>query len=428
MYGIILILVVIGLSGLIAYLGDQIGMKVGKKRISLFGLRPKYTSIIITILTGILIASLTITIILATNNAVRRAIFDIHEVTTTLNDLNQKLLQKDKNLREKELEINSKEEELNKLQGHLDSLQRTLEITQQEYEQAQQDIRELETTKQQLENQRLELQSHVDELQSKVAELDAQRQNLESKIEELNKEIARVTEEYEKEKEKASQFKAGIEYYMGEEIVYERGEVIYYDVIRGGRSQEEIIQDISAFLKRANEVVKQKPVRIDEEMGTALQLQFEQILSVASTIFNADSEKVIVSLVASYNVPRNNWVLADFQVNEDFIVFKKGEFIAGKEIDASQDPAIIEQELKELLKELNVKAVREGLLTDKEGLVGSIDFSQFYEILSDIRKYKGRVEVKVYAREDIWREDRLSYNLVFDIKSIKEQNDDSSGN
>ena len=43
MYGVLLIVVVIGLSGLIAYLGDRIGMKVGKRRISLFGLRPKYT-------------------------------------------------------------------------------------------------------------------------------------------------------------------------------------------------------------------------------------------------------------------------------------------------------------------------------------------------------------------------------------------------
>ncbi len=427
MYGILLILVVIGLSGMIAYMGDQIGMKVGKKRISLFGLRPKYTSIIITVLTGIVIASLTLTIILATNNAVRRAIFDIHEVTTTLNELNlklnnlnQQLLQKDTSLREKEAEISLKEDELNKLENHIDSLQHTLEITQQEYQQAQKDIKQLENTKVDLENQRLELQSQINELQSKVTELDEQRQSLESRIEELNNELARVTEEYEKEKEKASQFKAGIEYYMGEEIVYERGEVIFYDVIRGGRSREEIIQDISAFLKRANEVIKQKPVKIDEEMGTALQLQFEQILSVASTIFNSDSEKVIVSLVASYNVPKNNWVLADFQVNEDFVVFKKGELIGGKEIDASKDPVIIEQELKELLREINVKAVREGLLTDKEGLVGSIDFSQFYQILSDIRKYPGRVGVKVYAREDIWREDRLSHNLVFDITANEE--------
>ena len=58
MIGVLLIIAVILLSGLIAYLGDQIGMKVGKKRISVFGLRPKYTSIIITVFTGVLIAAL----------------------------------------------------------------------------------------------------------------------------------------------------------------------------------------------------------------------------------------------------------------------------------------------------------------------------------------------------------------------------------
>ena len=109
MYGVLLILFVVGLSGFIAYLGDRIGMKVGKRRISLFGLRPKYTSIIITVLTGIIIASLTITIILATNNRVRQALFNIQQVLVRLEDtrnqldyMNHQMLLKDIELKEKE--------------------------------------------------------------------------------------------------------------------------------------------------------------------------------------------------------------------------------------------------------------------------------------------------------------------------------------
>ena len=37
--GIAIVLVLISMGGLIAFLGDRIGSKVGKKRMTLFGLR-----------------------------------------------------------------------------------------------------------------------------------------------------------------------------------------------------------------------------------------------------------------------------------------------------------------------------------------------------------------------------------------------------
>ena len=112
MYGVLLLVVVIGLSGLIAYLGDRIGMKVGKKRISLFGLRPKYTSIIITILTGVIIASVTVTIILATNNGVRQALFNIQQVLVRLEDSKNQLNYMNHQMQLKDIELKEKEEEI----------------------------------------------------------------------------------------------------------------------------------------------------------------------------------------------------------------------------------------------------------------------------------------------------------------------------
>ena len=51
--GIAMFFVLMLMGGLIAFLGDKIGSKVGKKRMTLFGLRPKYTSIIVTIISGL---------------------------------------------------------------------------------------------------------------------------------------------------------------------------------------------------------------------------------------------------------------------------------------------------------------------------------------------------------------------------------------
>lgn len=65
--GIFMFLILIAMGGLIAFLGDRIGSKVGKKRMTLFGLRPKYTSVIVTIISGILISFFTIAVLAVVN-------------------------------------------------------------------------------------------------------------------------------------------------------------------------------------------------------------------------------------------------------------------------------------------------------------------------------------------------------------------------
>ena len=51
--GIVLILAVLILGGVIATLGDRIGTKVGKARLSLFNMRPKKTAVLVTVITGV---------------------------------------------------------------------------------------------------------------------------------------------------------------------------------------------------------------------------------------------------------------------------------------------------------------------------------------------------------------------------------------
>src|SRR3954470_23779193 len=53
------VLVLLALCGFIAYVGDLLGRRLGKKRLSVFGLRPKHTAILLTIVTGVLIAGVT---------------------------------------------------------------------------------------------------------------------------------------------------------------------------------------------------------------------------------------------------------------------------------------------------------------------------------------------------------------------------------
>ena len=64
--GYILIAAILILGGVIATVGDRIGTRVGKARLSLFNLRPKKTAVIVTIFTGGLISASSLAILFAT--------------------------------------------------------------------------------------------------------------------------------------------------------------------------------------------------------------------------------------------------------------------------------------------------------------------------------------------------------------------------
>ena len=105
MHGVILILILAIMGGAIAYIGDKLGSKVGKKKLTMFGLRPKHTSIIVTIITGILITTSTLIILSISSQNVRTALFGLDE-------LNKKIAQSSKDL----IELN---QDLNKINTEL---------------------------------------------------------------------------------------------------------------------------------------------------------------------------------------------------------------------------------------------------------------------------------------------------------------------
>ncbi|MCU0640788.1 MAG: DUF3084 domain-containing protein [Candidatus Margulisbacteria bacterium] len=72
---ILLLLIVI--SGAIAYIGNRVGKYIGKRRLTLFGLRPRYTAIMITVVSGILIALGTVGAMLALSANARTALLGL---------------------------------------------------------------------------------------------------------------------------------------------------------------------------------------------------------------------------------------------------------------------------------------------------------------------------------------------------------------
>jgi uncharacterized protein (DUF3084 family) len=78
--GLVLIAAILILGGVIATVGDRLGTRVGKARLTLFNLRPRKTATLITILTGGVIAASTLGILFAVSDNLRTGVFDLERI------------------------------------------------------------------------------------------------------------------------------------------------------------------------------------------------------------------------------------------------------------------------------------------------------------------------------------------------------------
>jgi hypothetical protein len=98
MGGVLAVVLIMLVAGGIAYVGDRVGHQVGRKRLTLFGLRPKYTSTIVAVCTGMLIALVVTLTALVASNIVRTAFFRLGSLNARINELQSQSLAMEKEL------------------------------------------------------------------------------------------------------------------------------------------------------------------------------------------------------------------------------------------------------------------------------------------------------------------------------------------
>ncbi len=133
---IVLILLVIG--GAIAYIGNYVGKYIGKRRLTVFGLRPRHTAMTITVLSGILIAVLTLAVLLAVSQDARTAFLgldklkaQIAERTAELDAANEALKSKLAEQRALEEKLTGAKTEIGQLNKAKQKLSHEVNVTRQ---------------------------------------------------------------------------------------------------------------------------------------------------------------------------------------------------------------------------------------------------------------------------------------------------------
>ena len=89
--GLIVLPLLILVSGAVAYVGNLVGRATGRRRLTIFGLRPRSTAQIITIVTGMLITIITVASVLAVSQDARTGLFRLSELREQIENAEARL-------------------------------------------------------------------------------------------------------------------------------------------------------------------------------------------------------------------------------------------------------------------------------------------------------------------------------------------------
>jgi uncharacterized protein (DUF3084 family) len=403
MYGFTLIAVLAITGGAIAYIGDKLGTKVGKKKLSIFGLRPKHTSIVVTIITGILITGSTIGVLSLVSKDVRTALFGMEALAQKLSTLSQEVASKNIELDTSRVALESKNaeyaaltlkvkdtaERLRAISSELTAVIAQRDRTASELEQAKGD---LETSKQALTT----LQETKNQLDLRVQSLNQSKVTLEKDVDRLNQLTTKLGE--------------GIQVVREGSIIYRAGEILSTFTLPGGKSKADTELALKEAIYTTNQGIIEKLGIENKDLGV-LWIAQEDFDKIVTTLVN-HPEDVIVRIAAGGNTVYGEPVVGQIGIFPNRLIYAQEETIYMSIIEGGSKATHPEESVMTFLQKVNASAVEKGILPDPiQGTVGAINGADFYDAVNKVKRYSGKVMITATAKNDIYTAGPLKIEL-----------------
>ena len=371
MFGAQLILILVIMGGAIAFLGDKLGSKIGKKRLTIFGLRPHYTSILMTIITGVAVAAATMGILMVSSTSVRTALFGMEKIKTEIVTLN-----KDKTDILRELEV--QKVRVADLDKQIKQSSVDLAVATRQKEEAQRQVAELESSYQAAEEK-------LNQAQEQMNKLQASRDKLKGEVSSLERATQKL-------QEKMTAMREG-------DVVFRSGEILYAGVLKAGLNTEENQKQMDTFLALANEHILERTGA--KEDTQALWLSKEAVKRALQALAEGKGN-IYVRVCAAGNILSGEMAVSRLEMVPNNKVYANNAEILSQRINVNVDSQQVEMALMAFLKDVNKAAVAQGVVPDPlTGKVGAIDAAEMENVSAAIRKLGGKVEIMAKAKGDI---------------------------
>lgn len=385
MYGIMLIVVLVLTGGVIAFIGDRLGSKVGKKKLSLFGLRPRHTSILVTIITGILITTVTFSILAIASKDVRTALFGMNKLKAELNEKQSMLEEASGALVNVKNDLNTTKEEYAKSKKDLEETQEDLEIAQQAAELLRQEQVALQNRNQELWSDNQTLIEHNQSLAENNQFLLANNESLKADNLELEKTNNDLQE--------------GIENIRERPIIYRVGELLASGVIKKTDDPVKIQNDLNQIIALANS-------KIIDRLGTEGSKDGVWIYPIeyqkAMDRLKQAKGDTVIRLIVAANLVKGDPVLTELEMHPNRVVYQENEFVYQKIYNVPIDGSNSEMLISDFLRNVNMTAINNGILPNPlTGTVGVINGNQIYAIEKALAENRGKdVLISAFAAAD----------------------------
>jgi uncharacterized protein (DUF3084 family) len=437
--GYVLILAVLLLGGVIATLGDRIGMRVGKARLSLFNLRPKQTATVVSIATGSVISASTLALLFGISSQLRTGVFELGEIQEDLAQAEADLASARETQEEVEEDLESSIEERERAMARLREINQSLDHAVEQQDRTETQLRQ---TREQLANvseQAQTLRQTTDNLRAERDRLLQQQATIDEQIAERDAAIAALDEEIaerdaaiaqrEKLLEDLSQEQAFLEQQVAQleeqyqglflgNIALGRNEELVSGILRA-ETPDQARQVLNQFLSEANFRALQRiapGTALDKQVILISNRELQRLLNRLST----GQEFVVRILSAANYVTGESCVLegqdpciqvfVDASPNQ--LVYSSNERLATIALDA---PPFSDREVVErfnlLIVATQFRAQQDGVAFD-DVVVADNSTETLVTFLQAIQSYGRPLDIQTVAARDIYTMGPVNVGLV----------------
>lgn len=354
---------------------------MGKKKLTLFGLRPKYTSMVITVLTGLAISGLTLVLMAVVSDDVRTALFHMKQIRRELTVL--------------KIEYQETQEKLGEVLAEQEKTEELLVATEAYYREA---AATLERTRKELHENKEELaynQKRLHALEEVIQGLEETKVGLEVEKERLHKEVQVLAAE-------ASTLRDNLEITKTGRLIFLSGDILAARVVEGGKEPEEVIAEVfHPMLAAGNKIALERGARLRGKEEYSLKVKDD--LSVLAKEIAGLEGPAVLRLVVDHNTVLFEPLYTSFQVFPDQRIFCQGEIIAEDRIEPDLEEEEILDRILRLLLVVRKKALDKGMISEGQYIGEVASLQEAPELIKKIREGGQMVTVQLVAVEDVWR-------------------------
>ncbi len=417
MFGLGIIAAVVVFGGILALLGDRVGMKVGKKRLTIFGLRPKYTSMIITVLTGFFIAGLTLMILTLMSDYVRKALFELRTIEQNLQATTEKVTTLTREIHRKEDEFKALTIKNEELHQNLNEVIAERGRVEEQLAEAHQQYQEASET---LVNVRSNLSSTKEELdlaQNRLNNLSRINEDLKTQMTNLTLQESRLTQQIQNLEGWLKSLEERNQAFVDNPIIFYVGEILVAKIIPPGiHSDQAFAEVVEPLLKSANEAALKRGARIPGKSDYAVRVAPQRVAEVSSQI-TASKVQTVVRVIVEKNSVLGEPVTVTLESYPNQTIFKAGEAITETILSSEASESELRDQLLSLLILANNKAIENGIITEGQNLRNVISISEIAGTIQSVRAVKGKVKVGIVAIDNISRVD--PFKIKFEVKTLE---------